>query len=583
MVARTEIDATVADALRAVDGGAVPRDLESGLIDFKEFKPGGRNDRDPLKAGCLDVAEAMACLVNTAGGAVVVGVADRTPGPAAYVGIPGGLTVDHLRRQVWELTTPHLHTSVTEVGRNGRRLLVVAAEPTFDLYKVGGRWRERIGSSCETMSPERVARVQEDRHHVDWSAEPTALTVSDVQERAIEEARERLIEAGDAESARRARLSREDLLRELGVVDDRARLLRAGALLFTTSSPGPDARIQYLRKDTPGGPLTMSPQLLDIPLLISIQQVLLPIGARTPSIAVNLPTGVQVHLETLPGDAVRESVINAVAHRDYRLPEPIVVEHSADQLVVTSPGGFVEGIRPENIISHPSKPRNRVLAEALSKLHLAERAGTGVDLMVRAMIRSGHEPPAFIASPHSVRLALPGGPPTAQVARIVAALPKEVRDDTDAVLIVHYLLTHAKVTADGLAPIIQKPVDEARRALRTLAHDQYDLLESTRATAAHRNPTFRFREGPRAELGTLLPYHRQAQDSTDRQIVAHVREYGTVSNETVRNLCQVKAVRASQILRSLVDRDILVRTADSPARGRGVRYQKGARFPSRLR
>ena len=48
-------------------------------------------------------------------------------------------------------------------------------------------------------------------------------------------------------------------------------------------------------------------------------------------------------------------------------------------LTVTSPGGFIGGITPANIITHPAVPRYRSLAEAMATLRLGEREGIGVD------------------------------------------------------------------------------------------------------------------------------------------------------------------------------------------------------------
>jgi ATP-dependent DNA helicase RecG len=121
---------------------------------------------------------------------------------------------------------------------------------------------------------------------------------------------------------------------------------------------------------------------------------------------------------------VREALVNAVAHRDYRLPSPVVVEHSPSQLVVVSPGELVFGVTEQNLLTHTSKPRNRALTEALRVLRLAERAGTGVDTMVRAMIRAGHAPPAFQSRDGYVRVVLTGGPPVTRVAALIASLPR---------------------------------------------------------------------------------------------------------------------------------------------------------------
>lgn len=124
---------------------------------------------------------------------------------------------------------------------------------------------------------------------------------------------------------------------------------------------------------------------------------------------VTLASGVQQQLETIPSTAVREAVVNAIAHRDHQSSEQVVVEHSASQLVVTSPGDLVFGVTGQNLLTYTSKPRTAALAEALRALRLAEGAGTGVDAMVRSTVHAGHGPPAFTSGGGSVRVVLNGG------------------------------------------------------------------------------------------------------------------------------------------------------------------------------
>ena len=87
--------------------------------------------------------------------------------------------------------------------------------------------------------------------------------------------------------------------------------------------------------------------------------------------------------------------MNGVVHRDWHSPQPITVEHIGDQMIVTSPGGFIGGVSATNIITHPAVPRYRSLAEAMASLRLAEREGTGVDRMIRNMLAIGQPAPEF--------------------------------------------------------------------------------------------------------------------------------------------------------------------------------------------
>lgn len=96
-------------------------------------------------------------------------------------------------------------------------------------------------------------------------------------------------------------------------------------------------------------------------------------------------------------DAVREALLNAVCHRDYRLQGSSFIRQSPTRLQVESPGGFPHGVSAENIL-FSQEPRNRRLAEALARCGLVERSGQGADLMFRSSLRDGKPAPDFSAS-----------------------------------------------------------------------------------------------------------------------------------------------------------------------------------------
>ncbi len=79
-----------------------------------------------------------------------------------------------------------------------------------------------------------------------------------------------------------------------------------------------------------------------------------------------------------PTPAIRAAVVNGCVHRDWQNANPTLVEYVGQALVVTSPGGLVGGVRPPNIITHPSQLRDWALAELscrrrIDPLPLADR------------------------------------------------------------------------------------------------------------------------------------------------------------------------------------------------------------------
>lgn len=89
--------------------------------------------------------------------------------------------------------------------------------------------------------------------------------------------------------------------------------------------------------------------------------------------------------------AFREGFINALVHRDLFRFGSVDVQLQTKSILFSSPGGLPSGVTPENILTVAPTQRNRILAEAVKRIGLAERTGRGVDKIYRAMLRSGHD------------------------------------------------------------------------------------------------------------------------------------------------------------------------------------------------
>ena len=105
---------------------------------------------------------------------------------------------------------------------------------------------------------------------------------------------------------------------------------------------------------------------------------------------------------------VREAVLNAVSHRDYRHGGSVFIRQYPRRIEIVSPGGFPPGITPDNILRQQN-PRNRRIAEVLAKCGLVERAGQGFDFIFTESIRQSKPLPDFShTDAYSVSLTLHG-------------------------------------------------------------------------------------------------------------------------------------------------------------------------------
>ena len=98
----------------------------------------------------------------------------------------------------------------------------------------------------------------------------------------------------------------------------------------------------------------------------------------------------------LPPVAVREAVINAVAHADYaQRGAPIRLSIFDDRLEVENPGLLPFGLTIEDLSRGVSKLRNRVIGRVFHALGLIEQCGSGVQRMIGACQESGLADPRF--------------------------------------------------------------------------------------------------------------------------------------------------------------------------------------------
>ena len=120
----------------------------------------------------------------------------------------------------------------------------------------------------------------------------------------------------------------------------------------------------------------------------------------------------------LPESALREAVVNAIAHRDYRSTANVQVYLFQDRVEIVTPGGLPAGLREEDL-GTKSEPRNPLLFSLLYRMKLVEQIGSGIRRIRDACLQHGVAQPAIQVShdwvtvtfPRPVETATPHVPP----------------------------------------------------------------------------------------------------------------------------------------------------------------------------
>ena len=370
---------------------------EGSHFEFKEAK--NRYDFDKLVDYCV-------ALANEGGGKIILGATDRRPrqvcGSSAFAE-PG-------RTEAGLFARLQQRIPIEEVMLPEGRVLVVHVPSRLPgaAWQIEGRYLKRAGDDLVAMQEDELRGIFAETGP-DFSAQPCpGATLKDLAPEAIQEFRVRW--AQKVRDERRLTWSDEEILvnAELQVENQ---LTYAALILFGTRAAlgrhlaQAEVVFEY-RPSEASGPAADREEYREGFFLFN-DALWNRINLRNDR--QSYQEGLfRIDLLTFDEVPVREALLNAVAHRDYRLGGSVFVRQFPRRMEIVSPGGFPPGITLENLLDQQN-PRNRRLAEALAKCGLIERSGQGVNLMVESAIRQGKPLPDFTgSSAHEVRLVLSG-------------------------------------------------------------------------------------------------------------------------------------------------------------------------------
>lgn len=353
------------------------------------------------------LAETLVAFANSDGGTILVGVEEE--GRATGRVYSDEVEVA-LRAAMGECRPPveaRWHQAAAQEGL--AFAIVVARSP--ELHSLAdGRVLIRAGAENRPLSGDEVRQLAATKSTGDFEAElaPGAQR-DDFEDEVIAE----FVTKWEERQHREWTGSVDDLLLETGATDEGGLPTVAGVLLFArnpqaflpqsgltfvkfagTLPRGEAGQPGYGRREEIGGPLA---RIIQRTWEVVIEEM------RTGAVVTGLE---REELTEYPVGAVREALVNAVAHRDYRLGgRRIEVRMFADRMEITSPGGLPGFITVDNIVEEHFSRNPRIVA-GLYQWGYIEELGLGVDLMVEEMVRAGHAPPKFKDTPYSFTVTL---------------------------------------------------------------------------------------------------------------------------------------------------------------------------------
>jgi ATP-dependent DNA helicase RecG len=535
-----------------------------------EFK----SDRDPLNDD--DLIEALICLANAQGGTLYLGVENdgavtglHTSRPADISGLAAlvaNRTAPSLQIHAESLWHQQLHVAAITVQRSPE--IVARSDGLVKRRRIGGNGQPE----CVPFLPHEYPSRRADFQLFDMSAEVMAdATLADFD--ALQRERLRSVIANNPRSDKSLMgLTDEQLEGALSLTITRGAARHPtllGLLLI--------GRTDSLRRLVPTHEVLF--QVMD-GMRVKVNE-----GSRAALIEIVewldlLSRGVNTEQEFNEGlfrigiarvdvDALREAINNALVHRDYARRGPVRVCWQKNDLIISNPGGFVEGVSLENLLTTEPRPRNPALADAFKRLGLVDRTGRGVDLIYTGMLRFGRPAPDYSQSMLDlVKLSISTEP--ADLAFVRMVLHEEARQHgafpVETLLVLTALREARRMSAAELASHLQCIPTQASRLIEPLAES--GLIQ---AHGTGRGRQYTLSPQVYRELGQSVEYTRQAGFDNLQQIELiknYVRQEGRIKREDVATLCRLTLRQASYRLTQMEKAGQLQRHGES----RGTHY-----------
>lgn len=113
----------------------------------------------------------------------------------------------------------------------------------------------------------------------------------------------------------------------------------------------------------------------------------------------------RIDIRDYPEYALRESILNAIIHRDYNYSGSVLVSLYENHFEITSLGGLIKGLKINDLYSGVSQTRNKNLANVFFRLNYVESFGTGIKRIVQSY-ENYSQKPIFLSTENTFKVIL---------------------------------------------------------------------------------------------------------------------------------------------------------------------------------
>lgn len=533
---------------------------ENLTVEFKTWI----HAKDMRERISLAVDELVA-FANAKGGTVYMGVEDdgTVTGCNKY-------DTQKIMESVYDRTRPALFTEIEVIHYEGKDVLAIKVERDGTTYATSdGRCLKRLGKNSKPYYPDEMSNKYASIQSPDFSGQILAdSTIEDINVLEIYNLKEKL-KVRDPKSSL-PELEDMSFLRDLGLIkeDEGVDRLTIAGLLFVGKETAinrllPQAEVIYLHYSADNMEEYDSRLDLKQPIISVIDRLTEKI--QNTNKIVNIQVGLfRLEVEDFSEKVFQEALLNALSHRDYLNMGAVYVKHYPDRIVIENPGAFPEGVNEKNIITHPSTPRNKLIAETLQRLKYVQRTGQGVDIIYHEMISSGKPYPQYHEYNEAVTLTIFSAIDDVNFVKFIASEQDKLQKilPLSELMILRYLTDNKRIILSEAQELTQLPLTETRKSCNNLVRDGLIGLSGKEYML-----TAKVYDAIKSDV-------EYTQDTVIRYVKAKslIEEYlqsaEFITNEKIRELCGFTRNQVRRTVDKMLQEDIL----KMEGKGRSARY-----------
>lgn len=357
--------------------GKLIRNGESEKVEFKE------------KFG-KEAIQTVVAFANTYGGYLLIGVNDKGKVKGVKVGKE---TLKNWYNEIIQNIEPKINFGIRKV-KIGRKQVVIIEVPEAPIKPVSykGRCYKRVKNSNKAMLPSEIAELHNFYTGKSWDALECEASIKDLDRKKVEE----YLRLANSTGRRKFKEDWLTVLKKLGLVKKKATW---AAILLFGKEPQRFllASAVHCGKFKHDKTIILDDLMIETDLVNAVDEVMKFIMKH---ISVRYEFEGKPRRKEVweyPLEALREAVINAIVHRDYRIPANIQVEIYDDRIEIWSPGKLPPGISIEDLYKkeHQSVIRNQLIAQVFYDIGFIEKYGSGTAKIIELCKKHGLPLPEF--------------------------------------------------------------------------------------------------------------------------------------------------------------------------------------------